>query len=66
MAQITNLYSKENSLKDRLNDLNKQTFHPARVDLDVAYFDDLVEVNAGGEIITAKRSTSTQLKGARL
>ena len=66
-AQITKLDRKESSLKERLNQLNKKKLETSKSNGDVdATDDDLLEVNAGGIIVVAKRSTLTQLKGTRL
>ena len=66
-AQITKLDRKESSLKERLNQLNKKKLETSQSNGDVdATDDDLLEVNAGGIIVVAKRSTLTQLKGTRL
>mmetsp|Transcript_2675 Transcript_2675/g.4134 ORF Transcript_2675/g.4134 Transcript_2675/m.4134 type:complete len:599 (+) Transcript_2675:98-1894(+) len=65
--QIGKLNCKEEELLKRLSDLDKKKLETAeangRVD---AADDDIVEINAGGKIIAAKRSTLTQLKGSRL
>ena len=59
-AQITKLDQKENSLKERLNELNKKKLETTEANGSVgAADDDLVEINAGGKIIAAKRSTLT-------
>ena len=57
----------ENKLNERLDGLNhkKHEIAQANGNLDAAD-DDRVEVNAGGKIIVAKRSTLTQMKGTRL
>ncbi|KAL7543241.1 hypothetical protein ACHAWF_007348 [Thalassiosira exigua] len=61
-AEMEELKSKERSLKERLEELNNQRFDPDQANFDV-FDDDIVEVNAGGEIVSAKRSTLTQIKG---
>ncbi|KAL7544862.1 hypothetical protein ACHAWF_008226 [Thalassiosira exigua] len=58
------LDSQEPSLKKRLEVLNQKKFDSSHANLD-ARQDDLVEVNAGGKIILAKRSTLTQVKETR-
>ncbi|KAL7531835.1 hypothetical protein ACHAWF_003926, partial [Thalassiosira exigua] len=64
-AAMARLDDKENHLKERLRQLNQTMFDPSQANLDAAD-DDLMEVNAGGKVIAAKRSTLTQLKGTRL
>jgi len=66
-AQIEKLDSKEEELLKRLSDLDKKKLETAEANGNVdAADDDIVEINAGGKIIAAKRSTLTQLKGTRL
>jgi len=66
-AIITQLDRKQTALTDRLDGLKQKKLETAQANGDVdADDDDLVEVNAGGKIISAKRSTLTQLKGSRL
>lgn len=66
-AQITHIDRKETKLIDRLEELNKKKDEVAEANGNVdAKADDLIEVNAGGKIIAAKRSTLTQLKGTRM
>lgn len=66
-AQLDILEAKEKRLKERfseLNDLQAKTIADnGSID---AHDDDLIEINAGGKIIAAKRSTLTQLKETRL
>ena len=65
-AQITKFDNKLNSLNERLNELNKNKLETTEANRNVdAADDDLVEINAGGKNIAAKRSTLTQLKGTR-
>ncbi|KAL7551066.1 hypothetical protein ACHAWF_014267 [Thalassiosira exigua] len=64
MAELAKLDDKANDLKERLNELNEQKYDLSRANLD-ASDDDLVEINAGGKIVAAKRSTLTQIKGSR-
>ena len=65
--EISVLDEAENGLKERLHQLNqkKHEISQANGNLDAAD-DDLVEVNAGGKIMVAKRSTLIQMKGTRL
>ena len=63
-ALIKKLDDKESSLKERLNELTKKRLNPDHVNFEVAD-GDLVEVNAGGKIVAAKRSTLTQFEGTK-
>ena len=65
--EIMALNQREIGLKERLDELNhkKHEISQANGNLDSAD-DDRVEVNAGGKIIVAKRSTLTHMKGTRL
>eukprot|EP00580_Thalassiosira_gravida_P014195 CAMPEP_0201682104 /NCGR_PEP_ID=MMETSP0494-20130426/51449_1 /ASSEMBLY_ACC=CAM_ASM_000839 /TAXON_ID=420259 /ORGANISM="Thalassiosira gravida, Strain GMp14c1" /LENGTH=801 /DNA_ID=CAMNT_0048165861 /DNA_START=4489 /DNA_END=6894 /DNA_ORIENTATION=- len=65
--QISMLDGKELSLVLRLRELDEKKAATARSngEADPAN-DDRIEVNAGGTIIVAKRSTLTQLKGTRM
>jgi len=66
-AQITELDREQSDLAKRLIGLKQKQLETAEVNGDVeADDDDLIEVNAGGKIISAKRSTLTQLEGTRL
>mmetsp|Transcript_14090 Transcript_14090/g.25676 ORF Transcript_14090/g.25676 Transcript_14090/m.25676 type:complete len:619 (+) Transcript_14090:91-1947(+) len=66
-TQLKKLDIKQTSLTERLNELNDKKREVANVNGDEdATDEDLVEVNAGGNIIAAKRSTLTQLNGTRL
>ena len=57
----------ENKLKERLHQLNQKKHEISQLNGNLdATDDDLVEVNAGGKIMVAKRSTLTQMKGTRL
>ena len=58
VAQITKFDNKENSLEERLNKIDNKKLDLTRANLDAAD-DDLMEINAGGKIIAAKRSTLT-------
>ncbi|KAL7534645.1 hypothetical protein ACHAXR_006007 [Thalassiosira sp. AJA248-18] len=63
-AQIKRLDDKQNLLTARLNKLEKKKLEIAEANgNEDAADDDLVEVKAGGKIISAKRSILTQLKG---
>ncbi|KAL7552051.1 hypothetical protein ACHAWF_015682 [Thalassiosira exigua] len=64
-ATMAKFDNKENDLKERLKQLNEKKSDRTHANLDAAD-DDLVEVNAGGKVVAAKRSTLTQLKGTRL
>eukprot|EP00579_Thalassiosira_antarctica_P009335 CAMPEP_0201910044 /NCGR_PEP_ID=MMETSP0903-20130614/1566_1 /ASSEMBLY_ACC=CAM_ASM_000552 /TAXON_ID=420261 /ORGANISM="Thalassiosira antarctica, Strain CCMP982" /LENGTH=597 /DNA_ID=CAMNT_0048444633 /DNA_START=61 /DNA_END=1854 /DNA_ORIENTATION=- len=66
-AQTRELDNDQSRLMERLNSLNRkelETFQ-AYGNADAADVD-VVEVNAGGKIIAARRATLTQLKGSRL
>ena len=64
--QIAELDSWERILTERLDKLNKTKYETAHAyGNENAADDDLVEINAGGRVIAAKRSTLTQLKGTR-
>ena len=66
-AQIAKLNKHENNLLERLSELNRKKLESTKLNGNLdAKDDDLIEVNAGGKIIAAKRSTFTQLKGTRL
>jgi hypothetical protein len=64
---ILALNQREIGLKERLDQLNRKKHEISQLhgNLD-ATDDDLVEVNASGKIMVAKRSTLTQMKGTRL
>ena len=65
-AQIRKLDETESKLTKRIDQLNKRKHEIAQANGIVdAKDDDLVEINAGGRVIAAKRSTLTQLKGTR-
>ena len=66
LTQIAELDSRERTLTERLEKLNKIKADTAQNHgNENAADDDLIEINAGGKIISAKRSTLTQLKGTR-
>ncbi|KAL7524769.1 hypothetical protein ACHAWF_001078, partial [Thalassiosira exigua] len=66
-TELDKLDSKEEELSKRLSDLNKRKLETAQANgNEHAADDDLVEINAGGKVITAKRCTLTQLKGTML
>eukprot|EP00579_Thalassiosira_antarctica_P014553 CAMPEP_0201928714 /NCGR_PEP_ID=MMETSP0903-20130614/21529_1 /ASSEMBLY_ACC=CAM_ASM_000552 /TAXON_ID=420261 /ORGANISM="Thalassiosira antarctica, Strain CCMP982" /LENGTH=75 /DNA_ID=CAMNT_0048467269 /DNA_START=1 /DNA_END=225 /DNA_ORIENTATION=+ len=52
-AQMAKFDNKQNSLKERLDEINKKKLDTTEANLDVMG-DDLVEINAGGKIIAAK------------
>ena len=65
--QKRKLDNKQHDLEQRLKEFGRKKLETAEVHGNVdAADDDLVEVNAGGQIIAAKRSTFTQIKGSRL
>ena len=59
---ISALSQMESRLDERLHELNRKKHDIAEAygKLDAAH-DDLVEINAGGKIVVAKRSTLTQI-----
>ncbi|KAL3777416.1 hypothetical protein ACHAW5_010218 [Stephanodiscus triporus] len=64
---ILALNRRESRLNERLSELNRKKAETAEANGNPdAADDDLVEVNAGGKIVVAKRSTLTQIKGTRL
>lgn len=66
-AQINKLSGDQTALVERLNALNQKKLETARANGNTkAAAHDLVEVNAGGKIVAAKRSTFTQPKGTRM
>ena len=66
LTQIAELDSRERTLTERLEKLNKIKSDTAQNHgNENSVDDDLIEINAGGRIISAKRSTLTQLKGTR-
>ena len=66
-AQVKKLDESERKLMQRMDTLNSKKHEIAKANgnIDIAD-DDIVEINAGGKIIAAKRGTLTQLKGTRL
>lgn len=61
------LSQREGKLDERLNELNRAKYDIVRANGNRnAADDDIVEINAGGTIVAAKRSTLTQIKGTRL
>merc|ERR1712157_433639 len=65
--EVTKLDHKENGLVERLKEFNKKKLEAARSHgNEDALGEDLVEINAGGRLISVKRSTLTQIKGTRL
>ncbi len=67
-AEIKKLDDKEEELLVRLSKLEEQKEKVAKEhgETDDVSDDDLIEVNAGGKIIAAKRGTLCQLKGTRM
>ena len=66
-VQIKKLTIVEDSIKERLNKHNNKKLRTAQSNGNPnASPDDLIEINAGGKIISAKRSTLTQLTGTKL
>ena len=66
VQQIAELDSWERTLTERMDKLNKTKYETAHAyGNEYAADDDLIEINAGGKVISAKRSTLTQLKGTR-
>eukprot|EP00984_Skeletonema_dohrnii_P009022 scaffold3383_cov129-Skeletonema_dohrnii-CCMP3373.AAC.2 len=65
-AEIKKLDDVKTTLLDRLHDLNEQKQQCAAVNGNVnVRDDDLIEINAGGKIIVARRSVLCQVKGTR-
>ena len=65
--QLANLDDREATLTERVTNLNKTKDETASTNGNVdATPDDLIEINAGGKIIAAKRSTLTQIKETML
>ena len=65
--EISALDEAENGLKERLHQLNQKKHEISQLNGNIdAADDDLVEVNAGGKNIVAKRSTLIQIQGTRL
>ncbi|KAL7527015.1 hypothetical protein ACHAWF_003427 [Thalassiosira exigua] len=65
--RLQKIESKENSIEARLEALYRKKIEIAEANGDInASDDDLIEVNAGGKIVSAKRSTFTLMKGTRL
>jgi hypothetical protein len=64
---ISALDKRETLLNERVQalDRKKHDIAQANGNLDVAD-DDLIDINAGGKIIVAKRSTLTQIQGSRM
>ena len=65
--EISALDKRDTLLKERVQELNrkKHEIDQANGNRDAAD-DDLIEINAGGRIIVAKRSTLTQIQGSRI
>ena len=65
--EIAEIKDIESKLTERLDELNQKKDDVAKSNGNTdAKGDDLIEINAGGKIIAAKRSTLTQLKGTRM
>ena len=66
-AQVSLMDESERKIMDRMDKLNKKKHEIAQKYGNIdAEGDDIVEINAGGKIIAAKRATLTQLEGTRL
>ena len=66
-ARMEMIDDAEKELTERIDKLTKEKCEIAEENGNInAKGDDLVEINAGGKIIAAKRDTLTQLKGTRL
>ena len=66
-AQITKINKTESKITKRLDELNQKKHNVARANGNLEARDnDLIEINAGGKIVAAKRSTLTQQKGTRM
>ena len=66
-AEISKLHESEKRLTERLDKLNEKKHEIAQKYGNInATDDDILEINAGGKIIAAKRATLTQLEGTRL
>eukprot|EP00984_Skeletonema_dohrnii_P011395 scaffold4540_cov67-Skeletonema_dohrnii-CCMP3373.AAC.4 len=65
-AKLQKIDSEEKRLKDRMKQLEEKKIECAAVNghVDVSD-DDLIEINAGGKIIAARRGVMCQLKGTR-
>ena len=66
-AETENLSIKENELLQRLHSLDDKKLDISKVhgNTNISH-DDIIEINAGGTIVTARRSILTQLKNTRL
>ena len=65
--QIKKLEDEEKQLRDRLRNLDKEKHKIASANGDVnASGNDVLEINAGGKVITVKRATLMQLQDSRL
>jgi hypothetical protein len=64
---ISALYRREYRLEGRLIELSLKKREIAQSNGNICFEDDdIVEINAGGKIIVAKRSTLTQIQGSRM
>ena len=65
--QIKKLEDIEKQLRDRLRNLDEEKHKTASANGDVnASGNDILEINAGGKVVTMKRATLLQLQGSRL
>ena len=62
-GQKNRLYNKENTLEEQLKELNKRILKTVEDNGNIDATDGMIEINTGGTIIAAKRSTLTQIKG---
>jgi hypothetical protein len=65
--KISALDNRETILNERVQELNRKKHEIAQANGNLNVTDeDLVEINAGGKIVVAKRSTLTQIQGSRI
>ena len=65
--EISALDKRETVLNERLLELDRKKHEIAQANGNLSVTgDDLIEINAGGRIIVAKRSTLTQIQGSRM
>jgi len=66
-AEIQKLEDEEKRIRDKLQNLEEKKQHYANeYGIPNVKYDDVIEINAGGKIIAARRCTLCQLKGTRL